>query len=351
MRESCTYGSARGVLSNEHPYRYEQSIQRRSFLTLLGGTAAAWPLAAKAQQAVMPVIGYLSLGLPDVYSERLRAFHHSLNEAGFVDGRNVAIVYRWAGDDIDQLPALAADLARRQVSVIAAFGGSYGSLAARAATTTIPVVFGGGEDPVATGLVASFNRPGGNMTGAITLSVEIVPKRLEIMHELAPTGTIAVLVNPTRPNVDFIAAGLQVAARALGRQIHVLRASNEGEIDGAFASLVQMRATGLVIGTDAYFNSRAKQFGALTLRYAVPTIYQYREFVAAGGLMSYGSAITEVYRIAGSYVGRILKGEKPADLPVQQATRIELIINMITAKALGITFPTALLVRADEVIE
>jgi putative tryptophan/tyrosine transport system substrate-binding protein len=326
-------------------------MRRREFITRLGSAAAAWPVAARAQQRAVPVVGYLSLGLPEVYAERLRAFHQSLNEAGFVDGRNVAIVYRWAGDDIDRLPTLAADLARRQVSVIAAFGGNYGSLAARAATTTIPVVFGGGEDPVATGLVASFNRPGGNMTGAITLSVEIVPKRLEIMHDLAPTGTIAVLVNPTRPNVDTITADLQVAARALGRQIHVLRASNEGEIDGAFASLEQLRVTGLVIGTDAYFNSRATQFGALTLRYAVPTIYQYREFVAAGGLMSYGGAITEVYRIAGSYVGRILKGEKPADLPVQQATRIELIINMKTAKALGLTFPITLLGRADEVIE
>ena len=328
-----------------------QPMKRREFITLLGGAAAAWPIAARAQQPAMPVIGYLSLGLPDVFAERLRAFRQSLAETGFVEGRNVAIDYRWAGDDVERLPALAADLVRRQVTVIAAFGGLNGSLAAKTATSTIPVVFGTGDDPIATGLVTSLNRPGGNVTGAVTLGVEVSPKRLELMHELVPTGTIAVLVNPTRPNANEIAAGMQAAAQALRRQIQVLQASNEREIDAAFASLAQLRAGALVIGNDAYFNSRAKQFGALTLRHGVPTIYQYREFAAAGGLMSYGSAIADIYRIVGTYVGRVLTGEKPADLPVQQATRIELIINMTTAKALGLTFPITLLGRADEVIE
>jgi len=267
----------------------------------------------------MPTIGYLSIGSPDVFAERLRAFRQSLQEAGFVEGRNVTIEYRWAGNDVELLPALAADLARHPVTVIAAFGGITGSLAAKAATTTIPVVFGAGYDPVAAGLVASLSRPGGNLTGAVTLGVDVLPKRLQLMHELMPTGTIGVLVNPTRPFVDRMEADMRIAARALGRPIHVLRASNEREIDAAFANLAQLRVGSLVIATDPYFNSRAKQFGALTLRYGVPTIYQYREFAAAGGLMSYGSAITDVYRIVAAYIGRILKCEKPAELPVQQA--------------------------------
>jgi len=326
-------------------------MRRREFIHLLATSAAAWPLAARAQQAAMPVVGYLSLGLPDVFADRLRAFRQSLNEAGFVEGRNVQIEYRWAGDDVDRLGALASDLARRQVAVIAAFGGINGSLAAKSASSTIPVVFGTGDDPIATALVASLRRPGGNVTGAVTLGVEVSPKRLELMHELVPAGPIAVLVNPTRPNSESIRASMQAAARALGRPIHVLQASNEREIDAAFAGLAQLRVGSLVIGNDAYFNSRTKQFGALTLRHGIPTIYQFREFAAAGGLMSYGSAIADTYRIVGTYVGRILKGEKPVDLPVQQATRIELILNMTTAKALGITFPLTLLGRADEVIE
>jgi putative ABC transport system substrate-binding protein len=299
----------------------------------------------------MPVIGYLSLGSPDVFAERLRAFRQSLQEAGFVEGRNVAIEYRWAGDDVERLPALAADLAHLPVTVIAAFGGLNGSLAAKAATTTIPVVFGTGGEPVADGLVASLNRPGGNLTGAATLGIDVLPKRLQFMHELAPTGPLAVLLNPTRPRADRVEADVLKNGHALGRQIHVLRASNEPEIAAAFASLAQLRAGSLVIGNDAYFNSRAKQFGALTLRHRVATIYQYREFAAAGGLMTYGSAIEDTYRIVATYVGRILKGAKPADLPVQQATRIELILNMSTAKAIGVAFPLTLLGRADEVIE
>jgi putative ABC transport system substrate-binding protein len=326
-------------------------MKRRDFITLLGGAAASWPLPTHAQQPSRPVIGYLSLGLPGVFEGRLNAFRQSLAEAGFVEGRNVTIEFRWAGDEAERLPALAADLARRQVAVIAAFGGNYGSLAAKAATSTIPIVFGLGDDPVSAGLVSSLSRPGGNMTGAITLGVEVIPKRIELMHELVPAGIFAALVNPTRPNADDVATRMQSAARALGREIHVLEARNEREIDAAFAGLAQLPARALVIGNDGYFNSRAKQFGALALRHAVPTIYQYRDFVAAGGLMSYGSAITDTYRIAGNYVARVLKGEKPGDLPVQQATRIELILNLTTAKALGITVPITLLGRADEVIE
>jgi putative tryptophan/tyrosine transport system substrate-binding protein len=325
-------------------------MKRRQFIAGLGVTAA-WPVVARAQQPKMPVIGYLSVGSPDVFAERLRAFRQSLQEAGFVEGRNVAIEYRWAGDDVERLPALAADLAHRPVTVIAAFGGINGSLAAKAATSTISVVFGTGSDPVAAGLVASLSRPGGQFTGAVTLGVEVLPKRLQLMHELVPNGTIGVLVNPTRPFADGIEADMRNAARALGRQIHVLPASDEREIDARFANLAQLHVGSLVIANDAYFNSRAKQFGALTLRHRVPTIYQFREFVAAGGLMSYGSAITDTYRIVGTYVGRILKGERPADLPVQQATRIELILNMTTAKALGLSVPPTLLVQADEVVE
>jgi putative ABC transport system substrate-binding protein len=325
-------------------------MRRREFIVGLG-SAAAWPVVAQAQQPAVPVIGYLSAGSPEVFTERLRAFRQSLQEAGFLEGRNVAIEYRWAGDDLGRLPALAADLARRPVTVIAAFGGINGSLAAKAATSTIPIVFGTGGDPVADGLVASLSRPDGNLTGAATSGTEVFPKRLQFMHELVPTGTIGVLVNPSRPAADRLEASARNTARALRRQIHLLPASNEHEIDAAFANLAQLRIGSLVIGNDAYFNSRAKQFGALTLRYRVPTIYQYREFAAAGVLMTYGSAITDVYRIAATYIGRILRGEKPADLPVQLATRIELILNMTTAKALGLSFPPTLLVFADEVIE
>jgi putative tryptophan/tyrosine transport system substrate-binding protein len=338
-------------------------VRRREFIAGLGA-AAAWPSSVRAQQPAVPVIGYLSAGSPDVFAERLLAFRQGLQEAGFVEGRNVAIEYRWSGDDLERLPALAADLVRRPVAVIAAFGGINGSLAAKAATsmTTTPVVFGTGSDPVAAGLVASLSRPGGHLTGAVVTGVEVLPKRLQLMHELVPTGTIGLLINPTRPNVDRIInptrpnvdrieADMRDAARTLGRQIHLLPAGNEREIDAAFATLARLQIGSLIIGNDAYFNSRAKQFGALTLRYRVPTIYQYREFVAAGGLMTYGSAITDIYRIVATYVGRILKGEKPADLPVQQATRIELILNMTTAKALGLSFPPTLLVSANEIIE
>jgi putative ABC transport system substrate-binding protein len=325
-------------------------MRRREFIAGLGG-AAAWPVAARAQHPAMPVIGYLSAGSPDVFAERLRAFRQSLQEAGFVEGRNVSIDYRWAGDDVERLPTLAADLAHRPVTVIAAFGGINGALAAKAANSTTPVVFGTGSDPVTAGLVASLSRPGGRFTGAVTLGGDVLPKRLQLVHELVSTGNIGVLVNPTRPFADRTEADMSNAARALGRQIYVLRASNEREIDVAFANLAQLRIGSLVIGNDAYFNGRSKQFGALTLRYGLPTSYQYRDFVAAGGLMSYGSAITDTYRIVATYVGRILNGAKPTDLPVQQATRIELIFNITTARALGLTIPETLLATADEVIQ
>jgi putative ABC transport system substrate-binding protein len=324
-------------------------MRRREFIAGLG-SAVAWPAAARAQQRAMPVIGYLSNGSPELFADRLRAFRQSLSETGFVEGSNVAIDYGWAGDELDRLPALAADLARRQVNVISAFGGTNGALAAKAATATIPIVFATGDDPVAAGLVASLNRPGGNITGVATLGVEVAPKRLELMFKLLPTGTVAVLINPARPTAETILNDLQSAARTLGQSIQVLRASNEREIDAAFATLVELRAGALVIANDAYFNARTRQFGALTLCYAVPTIYQFREFVAAGGLMSYGGSITETYRIVGGYTGRILKGERPANLPVQQATKIELIVNLKTAKALGLTIPETLLATADEVI-
>jgi putative tryptophan/tyrosine transport system substrate-binding protein len=249
-------------------------MRRREFIAGLGG-AAAWPVVAPAQQRAMPVIGYLSNGSPALFADRLRAFRQSLSETGFVEASNVAIDYGWAGDELDRLPTLAADLARRHVNVISAFGGINGALAAKAATTTIPIVFGTGDDPIAAGLVASLNRPGGNITGVVTLGVEVAPKRLELMYKLLPTATMAVLINPARPTADAMLRDLQTAARTLGQSIHVLRASNEREIDVAFATLVELRAGALVIANDAYFNARTQQFGALTLRYAVPTIYQF----------------------------------------------------------------------------
>jgi putative ABC transport system substrate-binding protein len=327
-------------------------VRRREFITLLG-SAAVWPLAARAQQAAMPAIGVLSAEWRDLFADRLRAFHEGLSETGYVEGRNLAIEYRWAEGRNDQLPALAAELVRRQVTVIVTAGSTPAALAARAATTTIPIVFYLGADPVEVGLVTSLSRPGGNLTGVVTLNVEVGAKRLELLHELIPTATVvALLLNPTNPTLaQTLSRDLQAAARTLGLQLHVLHASNEREIDTAFATLVQLRAGALVIGADALFNSRSEQLAALTVRHAVPAIYQFREFVSAGGLMSYGTTVVDTYRPVGVYTGRILKGEKPAELPVQQATRLELIINLKTAKALGITVPLPLLGRADEVIE
>ena len=326
-------------------------MKRREFITLLGG-AAAWPLAARAQQPGMPVIGFLDSKSPDDSAHIVAAFRRGLNGSTFIEGQNVAIEFRWAQNQYDQLPALAADLVRRRVDVIAATGGPA-ALAAKAASATIPIVFRLAADPIAAGLVASLSRPGGNVTGVTSLNLEVGPKRLEFLHELVPTATImAALVNPTNPsNAEILSRDLQATARLLGLQLHLLHASSDADIDAVFATLTELRAGGLVIGTDAFFTSRDEKLAALALRYRIPTIYQWREFVAAGGLMSYGGSFADSYRLAGVYTGRILKGEKPADLPVQQATKLELFINIKTAKALGLQIPDRLLALADEVIE
>jgi putative tryptophan/tyrosine transport system substrate-binding protein len=328
-------------------------IRRREFIGGLGSAAVAWPLAVRAQQPAMPVIGFLHGASPGLYARFMAAFHQGLKEAGYTEGENVAVEYRWAEDRYDRLPALAADLVNRHVTVIAAVGSTPAALAAKAATTTIPIVFSVGIDPVGVGLVASLARPGGNLTGVYNLTTEVAPKRLEMLNAVVPTATtIALLDNPKSPELsESNSQELQVAARILGLQLHVLNASTEREIDAAFATLIQLRAGGLVIGPDALFTSRAEQLAALALRYRVPAIFQYPEFTAAGGLMSYGADLRESLRLGGVYTGRILKGEKPTDLPVQQSTKVELIINLKTAKALGLTMPTGLLVRADEVIE
>jgi len=324
-------------------------MRRRQFIAGLG-SAAAWPVVAWAQQPAIPVVGFLNSGSPGGYASRVAAFRQGLKEAGFVESQNVAVEYRWADGQYDRVPAMAAELVGRRVAVIVA--NTPGNLAAKAATTTIPIVFTNASDPVQIGLVASLARPGGNVTGATQLGVELVPKQLELAHELVPTATvIAVLVNPSNPNAETVLRELQAAARILGVQLHVLHASAEREFDTVFASLGQPGAGALVIGPDPLFVARSEQLASLALRHAVPAISFIRDFVAAGGLMSYGGSNPDMYRIAGVYAGRILKGDKPADLPVQQTTKVELIINLKTAKALGLTIPETLLATADEVIQ
>jgi putative ABC transport system substrate-binding protein len=332
-------------------------MRRRDFIARIAGSVAAWPLMARAQQPPMPVIGVLSsYSSSDAFAQGfLAAFHQGLKQAGYVEGQNVAVEYRWAGNEYERLTALAAELVHHRVNVISTGSSSLGVLAAKTTTTTIPIVFLMGGDPVKLGLVASLNRPGGNLTGITTLNTEITPKRVEVLRELVPTTTImAVLVNPTNnpANVEVESRQAQAAANTLGLQtIHLLQASTERELDGIFSTLIQQRAGGLVITADTLFSGKSAELAALASRYSVPTISPYREFVTAGGLMSYGGSVNELYRLVGVYTGRVLDGEKPADLPVQQVTKLELAINLRTAKALGLTVPPTLLARADEVIE
>jgi putative ABC transport system substrate-binding protein len=327
-------------------------MRRREFIALLGVTASSifLPPAARAQQA-MPVIGFLNVASPDGYAHYVGAFRDGLKESGYIEGQNVAIEFRWAEGKYDRLPEMAADLVRRQVSVIVA--NTPANLAAKKTTGTIPIVFTTASDPVQIGLVSSFSRPGGNVTGVSQLNASLGPKRLELAHELMPAATLmALLVNPSDPaRAEALSREVQAAAAHLGLQLDILRAGTEPEIEAAFAGFAQLKAGLLVIGGDAFFNSRSKLLAELSLRHGVPAIYEYNEFTDAGGLMSYGGSIRESYRWAGVYTGRILKGDKPADLPVQRSTTVELIINLKTAKALGVTVPLSLLGRADQVIE
>jgi putative ABC transport system substrate-binding protein len=326
-------------------------MRRREFIMLLGG-AAGWPLAARAQQPAMPLIGFLSAALPQPYAHIVTAFQQGLKEIGYVDGQNIAIEYRWAQNEMNRLPVLATELVNRQVTVIAA-SSTPAAFAAKATTKTIPIVFEMGFDPVEVGLVASLNRPGGNLTGVTNSGVEVAPKQLELLHELVPMATsIALLVNPiNRALTERLVRDTQAAAGKLGLQLHILHASADGDFDAVFAALKQLHAGALMIGADVFFIERSKQLAELTVRYTIPASFHFREFVIGGGLMSYGGSITDAHRLVGVYTGRILKGDKPADLPVLQATKFELVINLKTAKALGLNIPDKLLALADEVIE
>lgn len=327
-------------------------MRRRKFITLLGG-ATVWPLAARAQQRAMPVIGYLGAETPERFGIRLIAFREGLREAGYEEGRNVIIEYRWANGQNDRLSALAADLVNRKVDVIAVPGSGFAALAAKAATKTIPIVFEIGLDPVTSGLVGSLNRPEGNVTGITSLNLDVTPKGLELLRELLPQAkSFGVLINPAnRVNAALITKGMENSFRAMGIQIQFINVSAESEFENVIVKFAQSGPGGLILGGDPLFNTRGPQLAALTLKYAVPAVHTVREFAVSGGLMSYGGNIKDTHRRAGIYTGRVLKGEKPADLPVQQATKVELCINLKTAKALGLNVPNTLIGRADEVIE
>ena len=326
-------------------------MKRREFITLLG-SAAAWPLAARAQQRTFPVIGLLSSRSLAVDTPLIAVIRQGLNETGIIEGQNVTIDYRWAEGQYDRLAGLAADLVRQHVAVIVAIGGDPSALAAKAATATIPIVFVGATDPVRSGVVTSLHRPGGNITGVSGFMTEMEPKRLELLRELRPHATTtAILVNPNEPSIEIRVSDIQTAARSVGQEITILNASTIRDIDAAFARLAQMRADALLVAGDPFFFNRAAQLVVLAARHAIPSLYSRREFAAAGGLMSYGSTFNDIYRLVGVYAGRILKGEKPGDLPIQLATKFELVINLSTARALGLEVPPTLLARADEVIE
>jgi len=327
-------------------------MRRREFIGLIGGVAATWPLVVRAQQPAVPVIGFLSTGSAKGRASYLAAFHKGLYKGGFIEGQNVAIEYRWAEDRYERLPELAADLVHRRVALIAA-ASTPAALAAKAATTTIPIVFETAGDPVRVGLVASLDRPGGNVTGVANLGIQMTPKRLQMLLEAVPNAkVVALLVNPANPTVaETQLREMRSAARSLGVDLHVLNASTERDFDAVFANLIQSRADGLVISADPLFSSGNKQLAELAVRHAIPAIFWLRDFAAAGGLMSYGADTAQAYHLAGIYTGRILKGEKPANLPVQQSTKVELIINITTAKTLGLSIPNTLIGRADELIE
>jgi putative ABC transport system substrate-binding protein len=327
-------------------------MKRREFITLLGGAAFAWPLAARAQQPAMPVIGFLHVAFPGPYTQHLAAFRQGLKQSGYVEGQNVAIEYRWANNENDRLPELAADLVSRQVALIVAVGGPPSALAAKAATSTIPIVLVFGADPVKLGLVASLNRPGGNVTGVTFLTTELVAKRFELLCELVPQAmTIGYLADPRSPSSEGMRRDTLAAAGALGRELVVVEARGDRDFETAFATFIKRQAGSLIVAPSQLFDSNRDQLIALAARHKLPAIYQAREYVVDGGLMSYGAIYGDTFRVGGLYAGQILKGEKPASLPVQQATKIELVINLKTAKALGIEVPLSLMIRADEMIE